>query len=97
MFVYHPALWAPLLPGGGELKLLSSFDTFFTCISDGLRSRKCESSQSCAFEFLFFQLFSFVPDGVHLFQSHIMQVFAFLDSMCFQIIKAVDKLLVGAL
>ena len=27
MFVYHPALWAPLLPGGGELKLLSSFDT----------------------------------------------------------------------
>ena len=30
MFVYHPALWAPLLPGGGELKLLSSFDTPFS-------------------------------------------------------------------
>ena len=27
MFVYHIALWAPLLPGGGELKVLSSFDT----------------------------------------------------------------------
>ena len=27
MFVYHPARWAPLLPGGGEIKLLSSFDT----------------------------------------------------------------------
>ena len=41
MFVYHPALWAPLLPGGGELKLLSSFDTpsFFILDGEWIRGR----------------------------------------------------------
>ena len=89
-----PIPYSPRMDDGITVVLLCCFFLSAYVLS---RSRKCESSQSYAFEFLFFQLFSFVPEDVHLFQSHIMQVFAFLDGMCFQIIKAVDKFLVSVL
>ena len=50
-----------------------------------------------AFLFFSFQFLGFFPDGVHLGQRHVVQVAAFLDGVCLEVVEAADELLVGVL